>query len=767
MEKKIDRKGIPPLHFKKEEIMEVETKGKKVEEKVEKERAEFKKLIIQNPNYFGTFPELKIKPVLPMKANTKYEELRCVGFYPESDLLEAVIDVKLSYGYKGALCSSGSFEYVRFFVDWDGDGDFTDPNEDVGMASVNVHDIPDGKNVCLDKTKPLSYALTVKIDSKKRACKNPYMVKVRAILSWDAPPTPGNPNYPPVWGNVVEKWIQIKAAQQYFLEDIVKVANLDELKIDPAMLELDIPVSKKKELGIAELKELYKDKDVPEHRFNFAEVKKVAESVKLDPSLMVKYKLDPKFSKLIENINVILAEKPNTKYEELHCVGLNYNLDTLVATLTVKLPYGYGGDLCAKGSYEYIGFWVYVWDNIKQSCHWKYLGTSNVNVHDINNIPPEGLQYAVYLPVDFSSYRDKCDKPKIIKIRAILSWQVPPPPNNPDHNPVWGNKVDTLIQIKPGEYVPEGEQKPYIWSVGEMAVESISGNTYTNIPSALGDGYANGPSINGGFSAIESPFGGVIKISGTITNAPNNPAEANKLRYKVQYKKSTESIWHDIEDKFRIWIRKDGIPSGYLDQEAVGGYFKYQKDLQEPTKVEVEGDVIAQWYTPVSGGDGLYEIRVLLYKPGAAAVPALNVPADHVSSNVVKVMIDNTVPDADISLDLGPCTKYTVGGAPIKGKFTASDKHIYYYTIAVEPSVANAPVIDHPGEKYPGGAIGSLPALPASHLKGRKNEAFTLITTSKTTPCGYVLRLGIWDRTIKNNHMPGNWNGATVGLCLL
>ncbi len=95
-----------------------------------------------------------MKPVKPMKANTKYEELKCIGFYPDRDLLEAVIDVKLPYGYKGNLCSAGSFEHVRFFVDWDGDGDFTDAGEDVGIASVNVHDIFDGEKVCLDKTKP-------------------------------------------------------------------------------------------------------------------------------------------------------------------------------------------------------------------------------------------------------------------------------------------------------------------------------------------------------------------------------------------------------------------------------------------------------------------------------------------------------------------------------------------------------------------------------------------------------------------------------------
>jgi len=56
----------------------------------------------ENQNHFGTFPEVKIKQVLPMNANTKYEE-RCIGFYPGNSLLEAIINVKLPYGYNGNL----------------------------------------------------------------------------------------------------------------------------------------------------------------------------------------------------------------------------------------------------------------------------------------------------------------------------------------------------------------------------------------------------------------------------------------------------------------------------------------------------------------------------------------------------------------------------------------------------------------------------------------------------------------------------------------
>ena len=720
---------------------------------IEKERAEFTKLLIKNPNYFGTFPDVQIPPVSIIKNNTKYEEIKCIGFYPEQNLLKAVIDVKLPVGYKGNLCSPGSFEYVRFFVDWNGDGDFEDTDEDVGITSVNVHDIPDAQQACLDKTKPLSYAVSVKVDSKKKTCNIPNLVKTRAILSWETQPTAGNANYPPVWGNVVDKWIQIKPAN-WLLKDIFKATVFEKLKLSPSDFDLETPISKTIMLTPAELKEIYRGKNVPEHRFNFTEIHQIAEKVLREPSLMAKYKEAPQYSKLVENIEVILTDKLNTKYEELHCVGLNYDLDTLVATLTVKLPNGYAGGLCTKGSYEYVAFWADVYDSIEQQCVWKYLGTASVNVHDIASIPPEGLQYAVRLPVDFSSYKDKCSKPKITKIRGILSWQTPPPDYNPNYNPVWGNKVDKLIQIKPSN-ITMGQQVPYISATGGMAVEKISGNPDTVVPSALGSGYANGTSLDGGGPALESPFGSSIKISGHISSPPDDPADPFKLKYKVQYKKSGEATWHDITNQFEITISTwDGLSwsQSSKDQIATGGYYKYEEDLTLPVQHFVEDFVLAQWGTPVPEGDGLYNVRVLLYKPGAPAAP--DVPADHLSSNVIKVQVDNTRPEAAVSLDAGPCTKFNPGDI-ITGKFTATDAHIWKYSLSVLPPVVNPPMITPSSAVYPN------PALPAV------NTPFLMTTTAGTTPCGYVIYLYVWDRTIVNNHMSGNRAPASVGLCLL
>jgi len=739
-------------------------KKERVIKRVEKERAEFKKLMIQNPNYFGTFPELKLKAVKPMKYNTKYEELRCLGFYPEQDLLEAIVDVKLSYGYKGDLCSAGSFEYVRFFADWNNDGDFEDADEDAGITSVNVHDIDGVSTTCLDKTKPLSYALTLKIDPEKRVCTFPKLVKVRAILSWNTPPTEGNPDYSPVWGNVLETWIQIEP-RTLSIFDITDLVKMKEFYLVPDMLKLDLPITMKKELSRLELKEIYQGKDVPEHRFDFKGIHKKLVKIKQDPDLVIKYQLDPKFSDIIKDYDLIFPVEYNTRYEQLYCLGLDYDLHRLVATFEVKLPYGYNGDLCTKGSNEYVAFWVYAWDQIEQQCIWKYLGTASVNVHDIPSIPPEGLEYAVYLPVDFSNYRDICSNPKVLKVRGILSWEIPPPSNDPDYIPTWGNKIDALIQIKPGDPVAEGEQIPFISVVGGMAIENISGNTHTVLPSAIGAGYANGTSVYGGYTALESPFGGVVAICGHISNPPDDPIIAGtKLEYKVQYRGS-DGIWHDITNKFKIWISTwNGFTNtwsmSHKWQIPVNGYFEYEEDLEGEIQHFVEGNVFAQWHTPVPEGDGLYDVRALLFKHGAPYVPG--VPADHISSNVVKVRVDNTKPDpVELTLDSGPCEEFTPGSV-ITGKFKAVDLHFWRYNFSVAPYSPPSGQFTHvPVEK-------NYPLLSAPGVTGAIPPDGTFeLNTAGMTPCGYVIYLHVWDRAILNNHMQGNRGSASVGFCLL
>lgn len=736
-------------------------------QQVEKERGEFKKLMLTNPNYFGTFPDLKLAVVKPMKLNVKYESLNCLGFYPQDNRLEAIIGIKLPFGFGGALCSPGSQEFVRFFVDWNGDGDYLDAAEDAGVGGVNVHDIPNIPYPCLTTSKPISYSVSLTLKPLKYSCPSPYLVKVKAILSWNHEPTAGNPNYNPVWGNVLEKWIQIAPLSLYVIKPGKVTMTLDEIKKIEALKLDKIPPEADKVLGYEELAELYQGKNVSELRFDLPMVVGMAAKIKAQPRLKAEFAKDPKMAKYLKYVDMVIAPQSNVDYEQLTCVGFDYSLSQLKATLIVKRPCGYCGELCkAKGSYEYVAFWAYVKNPLANVCKWVYCGTARVNVHDIPRIPAEGLHYAVNQSVDFSTLQKECANPVILKVRGKLSWNHLPPIDNPDWLPIYGNTIDAYVQVKPGPTIQPNEQKPFIWSIGRMPVESIAGNVYTNLPSALGDGYANGPCAGpGGYTAIESPFGRSMTISGSISGAPDNPAEAQKLLYKLQYRKSGAATWNTIFNTFSIWLRINSVPSPsnpFIQTPDGDGYYKFQKDIGPALPiVEVEEDVLGYLQTPVLEGDGLYEIRMVLKNPTTLV---------ETPSEIIKVMIDNKVPDVDITLNAGACTLFHKGDI-ISGTFKATDVHFYYYTLTLEPyapspvtSFWHKPLLAGPTFNY-----GSYPVYPALAAPGASNGSYELNTATATTvvQCGYIFKIHAWDRTIVDDHLYGNYNAMPVGFCVL
>ena len=137
------------------------------------------------------------------KFNTTYEEIKCVGLNIDASLLNATINVKKSLGFGGGLCSKGSREYVAFYMDFqDGAG-----WRYVGTSSVGVHDIkplPDGG---------LSYNVELPVNLlhfEKQSCKEVYLAKVKAILSWNMLPPAHHPNWVAPWGNWMESWVEIK-----------------------------------------------------------------------------------------------------------------------------------------------------------------------------------------------------------------------------------------------------------------------------------------------------------------------------------------------------------------------------------------------------------------------------------------------------------------------------------------------------------------------------------------------------------------------------
>ena len=162
-----------------------------------------------------------------MNGNTEFEQLSCIGLDPDSstsDSLVGTIHIKRPTGYLGGLCTSGSLEYVGFWLDW-GDGTW----HWAGTTSVRVHDI---SNV---PAPGLNYAvyLPVNLAPHRKPCgEGPVTAKVRAIISWNTPPT--GPNYAPVWGNRLETNILVNpgvtaSVGDYtpYLQSVCSIATCD------------------------------------------------------------------------------------------------------------------------------------------------------------------------------------------------------------------------------------------------------------------------------------------------------------------------------------------------------------------------------------------------------------------------------------------------------------------------------------------------------------------------------------------------------------
>jgi hypothetical protein len=138
-----------------------------------------------------------------------YEQLMAVGYDSTLHELMGIVNLKLPYGYGGSCPTSlGSMQYVRFYVDLTGDGDFLDPMEDQGSGRGHVFD-PEAAN---QNRLPIEVGISRRMillpsvmDLLEKKCE---VRRMRAILSWNVEPPGGNPNWMPFWGNVLNTWIR-------------------------------------------------------------------------------------------------------------------------------------------------------------------------------------------------------------------------------------------------------------------------------------------------------------------------------------------------------------------------------------------------------------------------------------------------------------------------------------------------------------------------------------------------------------------------------
>lgn len=688
---------------------------------VEQARARLRMLLLANPNYFGNLEYSGFKPVLNIAGDINYEELGCVGFSLSLGRLEAVVSIKQTAGYEGGVCTNGSQEYVRFYLSFDGGTTW----KDQGVAGFTVYDIPGPK--------PLEYSVALPVTLPEDICFIENLPQVRAILSWNFIPPANTPNYSPVWGNVVDVTIQSPAWEFIILENLLALSKVQF----PANIKQTVDLSQKvaaapkKALNAAELTELYQGKTVPAARYLYPEIVSLSENQAMaDLADLASLKSKGKFDAI--NINIgdvvgaVLSTSGNTDYEQLDCVGLDTNRSSLVGVINVKLPYGFNGGLCTAGSTEYVAFWV-DWGS---GSGYQYAGTATINTHDISSLPSDGVEYAAVLPIDLASHMQPCTKgPQTANVRAILSWQTPPPPNDPNYVPVWGNQANALVQIPSGQPIQAGT--PNIAIIGGIGVDWIDTTGATPRPGTTLPGAVfalQGTPADPYDSSRQCPFGSEIVVQGL-------PSVGFKYRVWVQDVSSPLPIalTHYIvtTDQF------GNTTNQYPDPK---GFFTYLHNAQN-----IDNN-LAYWY---STGNDLYNLWLEI--------------AD-LSGNVLGrtvnylIQLVNTPPVAAIHIDSGgDCKQFNPNTNPsINGHFVATESgtgtsgQIGHYGLGTLPS-GNAP--------SPSSGISDTGPAPG--------EAWSL-SLAGMQPCGYVIELDVWDNTIANSE-PGSWNWspASVGFCVV
>ena len=665
-----------------------------------------------------------------------WEELCSVGYNPKQSELHAIVTIKRATGYSGGLCTRGSGEYVRFFVDWhDGLG-----FQDVGFTSFRAHDISDAPP---GRQHPLQYMVTLPLDTagKRKFCGTPVLPTVRAILSWNVIP-PADPNHVPFYGDIADVDIQINPRPLFFGElfDILQVKPKPELL---QVLNLKEFVPQHDPVFEAITPEIIKQNralKIPDHRtlapaiqpLVASQVAPAAFSFGIDPSLIEAAGLD------MAAILGAFSSKADTTFEEVVCAGLQTENDKLGAVIHIKQAAGYGGSLCRLGTIEYVAFWV-DWDNAG-AAGYEYVGTAGVEVHDIGRIPAEGLYYSVTLPLDVTEHLRRCSSANIVKVRAVLSWNVPPSNIDSLDLNTYGNRIDRLVQIRPGRVFGTDLVHRFDF-IGNVPVTEIDPVSHLAFPSAGASLYNN------------RPWGGTVNFRAKLFNAgaPYN------THFQVQYFEPLASRWLPVNNTFTFTtVRPSGggtvFTSIFIDSSSYGGWFPY---VGNPAAFEdIVNDEIASWNT--AGRSGAYKVRL------AYTTDHAHNPANISYSEEYEIMLDNVYFDAnpgfgpavnpaftvDMVIDGGDCHTYTKKDT-INGHLRVLDTYFGRWELEVQPtSHITGPVVFTPA----GGARN----VSGSGDNGDANAPWTL-STANIDPCGYTVRLRAYKRTVFNS-APGSFH---------
>lgn len=666
-----------------------------------------------------------LQPVFT-QSTTFWEELTCVGFNPQQQRLEGIVSLKQSVGYGGTLCSPTSKEYVRFFVDFQDGSGFQDMGY-TGFTACDMMDTPpEGQH-------PVMYMSQLKIDDKKYRrfldCTKAVIPVVRGILSWNFVPPP-NPNYVPAYGNVKNVSVQLKRKSFFLwpeLFDAFKIKpNFDLFQLMPQ--KEGVKLSPPPPPPVEELYRLNKAASIPDHRTFYSTIGATL-STGVSYAKATAFNLG-EVNKLQIDLNGLAdllvndGSKADVSFEEVKCIGLNTAVDTLGAVVQIKKSSGFNGNMCQKGSMEHVAFWA-DWDN--DNNFEDYLGTVSFETHDINNIPADGLYYNVALPINVSKHLRRCANPNRIKVRAVLSWESLPSATNPNALNTWGNRVDAIVQIRPGS---ENGVQSKLTFVGGVDRDDIDPLNYLYNYSTVLPTPAN-----------NRPWGGAVRFQGII----DRNGFGGLIKYKLMYKKfgAPDTDYATVSASEVITMFDFGTFTEFFDnQSAPDGWFIYK---QNPAVGLYNEDNHLAWWNTSGLTDGTYTIKLLftdefsLVQTGDEFSMIVNNQPMTVSPTA-NSSVDTTF-DMDEVIDGGDCHSYNKTNPMVNGHLRAVHPYFGSWSLRLEPALhtQGASITPPDNREYKGGTD-----------TGDGNAPWSLDTT-KLDACGYTVSLLATTRVILNS----------------
>jgi hypothetical protein len=146
---------------------------------------------------------------------------------------------------------------------------------DLGVASFNVYNLA-------ATPLALSHSRSVNCDEARKFCSVENILNVRATLSWEIEPPPGDPAFGPPWGNVVDARVQVAMAQYTLvaLSTLISegVVTIDKQALSEVDVTKELPAKAQTALSYDVLKAAYANTNVPAHRYGFVEVQKLLTS---------------------------------------------------------------------------------------------------------------------------------------------------------------------------------------------------------------------------------------------------------------------------------------------------------------------------------------------------------------------------------------------------------------------------------------------------------------------------------------------------------